>query len=193
MKPELKTACLAVIFFILAELVGMEAFIRFHRFTARDKPSYLETLMAEHVRMVSVPSDVKKVTNPRAATPQILKDAGMHWSMHCATCHGLDGKGDTPIGRGLYPKPPNMLSSIVQRRSDGELFYIINKGVRLTGMPAWEGEDSPEELWDLVSFIRQMPKMKPEEFQAIGKSMPEETEKGSGHAVHHHEAHAAKE
>jgi hypothetical protein len=81
-----------------------------------------------------------------------------------------------------------------QQKSDGELFYIISNGVRLTGMPAWEGEDSPEELWDLVSFIRHLPQLTPEELKqmkdmagggkesedgAAGKSEPNTGEKAA--------------
>ena len=59
--------------------------------------------------------------------------------------------------------------------ADGELFYIISNGVRLTGMPAWEEEDSPEEIWDLVSFIRRLPQRTPEELKEMKQSslMPE--------------------
>lgn len=42
-----------------------------------------------------------------------------------------------------------------------------SNGVRLTGMPAWEGEDSPEEIWDLVSFIRHLPQLSPEELKEM--------------------------
>lgn len=84
-----------------------------------------------------------------------------HWADHCAQCHGNDGRGQTPMGRNLYPKAPDMTLPATQRLSDGELFAIIKNGVRLSGMPAW-GDDSPSsdlQTWNLVHFIRHLPKL----------------------------------
>ena len=60
-----------------------------------------------------------------------------HFADHCASCHGNDGRGNTEMGRNLYPKAPDMRQSGTQHLSDGELYWIIENGVRLTGMPAW--------------------------------------------------------
>jgi len=56
-----------------------------------------------------------------------------------------------------------MRGSSTQGLSDGELFYIIENGVRLTGMPAWGGAGKPEESWKLVQFIRHLPALTPDE------------------------------
>jgi mono/diheme cytochrome c family protein len=82
-----------------------------------------------------------------------------HFADHCAVCHANDGSGDTEMGRGLYPRAPDMRRTATQALSDGALFYIIENGVRLTGMPAWgtgtaEGEQAS---WHLVQFIRHLP------------------------------------
>ena len=86
---------------------------------------------------------------------------------HCASCHGLDGGGNTVIGRNVYPPAPDMREAVTQDLSDGELYYIISNGVRFTGMPAWGGEDSPQEIWELVSFIRRLPSLSPEELKLM--------------------------
>ena len=72
-------------------------------------------------------------------------------------CHGRDAKGHTEMGANMYPKVPDLTSTEVQRRSDGALFYIIQNGIRWTGMPAWKNEHSPEDTWKLVAFIRKSP------------------------------------
>ncbi len=41
------------------------------------------------------------------------------------------------MGRNMYPPAPDMRLAETQQMTDGELFYIIQNGVRLTGMPAW--------------------------------------------------------
>ena len=88
-------------------------------------------------------------------------------------CHGNDGSGDTPIGRGLFPKPPNMRSPLTQSKSDGELFYIIENGIRLTGMPAWSVNGShAEESWALVAFIRTLPKLTADDLKQMEAMNP---------------------
>jgi mono/diheme cytochrome c family protein len=68
-----------------------------------------------------------------------------------------------------------------QNLTDGEIFYIISNGVRWTGMPAWKDEHEPEETWRLVSFIRHLPSLTPEELEQIEKASPEEHHPGEAH------------
>jgi mono/diheme cytochrome c family protein len=136
-------------------------------FGARGEPSKLETFIARNIRDMAIPADAKAMQNPVAFTAERRPGAEHHWMEHCSSCHALDGSGDTPIGRNLYPPPPDMRESLTQDLSDGELFHIIANGVRFTGMPAWGDEDSEEDIWDLVSFIRVLPTLTPEELQRI--------------------------
>lgn len=77
------------------------------------------------------------------------------------------------MGQSLYPPAPDMRGPGTQQLSDGELFYIIENGVRLTGMPAWghpgaDGTDS----WKLVHFIRHLPKLTFEERREMERLNP---------------------
>jgi mono/diheme cytochrome c family protein len=63
-----------------------------------------------------------------------------------------------------------------QELTDGELFYIIENGVRLTGMPAWGGAGKPEESWKLVHFIRHLPRISPEELAEMERMNPRSAE-----------------
>jgi mono/diheme cytochrome c family protein len=99
-----------------------------------------------------------------------LSEAVAHFADHCAICHANDGSGDSSIGKGLYPKPPDMRKAETQNLTDGELFYIIHNGVRLTGMPAFgeETSDKPDiDSWKLVHFIRHLPNITPEELEKM--------------------------
>jgi mono/diheme cytochrome c family protein len=162
-----KIVIITVFVVVLVEVLSVEIFIRAHRFTAKEKPSWLESTLAQHARNISVPSDARALTNPRAVSDEIMAEAREHWTEHCAVCHGIDGSGGTTVGRGMYPPAPDMKDPKTQQKSDGELFYIISNGVRLTGMPAWAGEDSPESIWDLVSFIRHLPQLTPKELKQM--------------------------
>ena len=129
-------AALVVLIVILAA-GGIYTTILIQRgFSARDNPSWVEAFAARIARSLAIPA-IYKMKNPYAATPENLREGEEHFADHCATCHANDGSGDTLFGRGLYPKPPDMRTSETQNKSDGELYYIIENGVRLSGMPAF--------------------------------------------------------
>jgi mono/diheme cytochrome c family protein len=128
------------------------------RIGARSAPSTLEARVARAARHWAIPADARARRNPVAVTATVLTDARAHFADHCAVCHGNDGRGDTPMGRNLYPRAPDMRLPATQAISDGELFYIIENGVRLTGMPAWGTgtAEGAEASWALVHFIRHL-------------------------------------
>ncbi len=165
-----------LLIFAIIALGGVLALVNVLRygFSARDEPTAIEAFVARRLRHLAVPRAARKMRNPIPLAPAILADARAHFADHCAVCHGNDGKGQTQIGRNLYPKAPDMASSATQLLSDGELFYIIKNGVRLTGMPAW-GEDNSEhdrESWKLVHFIRHLPEITPEEIEEMKEMNP---------------------
>jgi len=151
-----------------------------HGFSAQEKPSRLEEFLARHARKIATPADARRLRNPYPVTPESLAAARAHWVDHCATCHALDGSGNTVLGRNLYPPAPDMRAAYVQTLADGELYYIITNGVRFTGMPAWGGEHSSEETWQLVSFIRRLPSLSPEELKLM-EEQAQGQQPGRGH------------
>ena len=145
--------------------------------SARAVPSRLEAALARRARRLSVPSDAQHAKNPIAATPQNLREGRLHFADHCAICHANDGSGQTMFGLGLYPKPPDLRGQETQKLSDGEIFWIIENGVRFTGMPAFSGHGSAEEdSWRLVQFIRHLPHLTPEELAEMEQYNPKGVE-----------------
>jgi mono/diheme cytochrome c family protein len=167
----MKTVLLALLFAVLIVVVlfgGLYVYARGHGFSAREQPSWMERTMALNARKIATPADAKSLANPRQQqAAEMCAEADEHFVEHCSICHGIGGRGDTNIGRNLYPKAPDMSQPDTQQLSDGELYYIISNGIRLTGMPAWGSEDKPEAIWDLVSLIRRLPKLFPEELQRL--------------------------
>ena len=149
-----------------------------HGFSARDRPSALEGFVAGRVRSLSVPSSAVNARNPIVLTPEVLTEARAHFAGHCATCHANDGSGKTGMGQNLYPKAPDMRLPETQKLTDGEIYYIIHNGVRLTGMPAWGPEEGDDlDSWKLVHFIRHLPKITLEEtheMEALNPKSPSE-------------------
>ena len=107
--------------------------------------------------LLAIPAEADRQQNPLGGRAEVWREARDHYLDHCAVCHGRDARGNTDIGANMYPRVPDLTSAEVQRRSDGALFYIIQNGVRWTGMPAWKAEHSPEDTWRLVAFIRKAP------------------------------------
>jgi mono/diheme cytochrome c family protein len=127
--------------------------------SAKNPPGRIESRVARRVRSVAIPGAIRMRANPIPRTPDAVAAGMRHFADHCAVCHANDGSGDTEMGRGLYPRAPDMRTGSTQSLSDGELFYIIENGVRLTGMPAWGtgSAESEQASWKLVLFIRHLP------------------------------------
>lgn len=141
--------------------------------SARPAPSAFEEWGARKLRKLAVSGRYTAMKNPVAVDDATLKQAMEHWADHCATCHANDGSGQTTMGRNMYPRPPDMRGGRTQQMSDGEIYYVINQGIRLTGMPAWgEPGDDDRESWKLVAFIRKLPSLTPAEVQAMKAMNP---------------------
>lgn len=142
--------------------------------SARATPSAWETRLARQARHLLIPRADRARANPVERTPEALTRARRHFADHCASCHGNDGRGDTEMGRGLYPPAPDMALAATQDLSDGELAWIIDNGVRFTGMPAWgdSGHEDEAETWELVHFIRHLPELTAEETEDMERHNP---------------------
>ena len=147
--------------------------------STRAEPSRVETLTAALVRRLATPQALRSQPNPVEPTAAVIEQSLEHYADHCTPCHANDGSGDTAIGRSFYPKAPDMKASATQSLSDGELFSIIENGIRLTGMPAWgDGTSEGERAsWGLVHFIRKLPTLSAEEIdrmEALNPKTPAE-------------------
>jgi len=171
---------LGIVFVVVVALLTGLALIRQSRgFSTRDQPTAMESWAARKARDMAMPAGAKSKTNPVGNSPEVLEAARAHWADHCASCHANDGSGDTVVGKNLYPPAPDMRLPATQQLTDGELFYVIQNGIRLTGMPAWgTGTSSDglshdeEDSWKLVHFIRHLPQITLEEKKAMEKLNP---------------------
>jgi mono/diheme cytochrome c family protein len=162
---------------LLAAAITLVSTLRYG-FSAHDEPTRIEVAVARTMRHWAAPSDLRDRKNPIPLTTQVLAEARAHFADHCAACHGNDGKGQSGMGKQMYPKTPDMTLAATQHLSDGELFSIIENGVRLTGMPAF-GDGMAESAagsWTLVHFIRHLPKITPAEIAEMEKLNPKSPE-----------------
>jgi mono/diheme cytochrome c family protein len=138
-------------------------------FSAKPEPHPLEVVVARQVRHLAIPLEQRNAQNPIPLNPDVMKESLAHFADHCATCHANDGSGQTPIGKNVYPKAPDLRLADTQSMSDGEIFWVIHNGIRFTAMPAWGEGDAAEDKasWKLVHFIRHLPKLTPEELERM--------------------------
>ncbi len=177
MKPVLKAfLVLVAIGFAIGALVFIV--IGSRGISAKADPGLIESFVARTMRRFAIPRGDRHLKNPIALSQEVIAAGMLHYADHCAACHANDGSGDTEIGLGLYPKPPDMRLPATQSLTDGELFYIIENGIRLTGMPAW-GTGTPESAdgtWHLVHFIRKLPTLTPGEIARMEELNPKSAE-----------------
>lgn len=162
----LRDALLTLVILAVVVAVLGYLFIR-NGLSARTEPPAIEKAVAERLRSLAIPSGANRQANPFARDTKAWIEGGMHFQDHCAICHDENGSGRSEIGRNVYPKVPDMRLEDTQELSDGALYFIIQNGVRYTAMPGWSGEHTPEETWKLVSFIRKLPKLTPEELEQV--------------------------
>jgi mono/diheme cytochrome c family protein len=159
----------------VASLAGAGlVYLRSTGLSARADAGSVEVSMARRARSFTIPSSARARRNPIPQSPEVLAEGMSHYADHCATCHANDGSGETEIGQGLFPKAPDMRLAATQQMTDGELFYVIEHGIRFTGMPAWStgtaaGEES---TWHLVHFLRHLPQLTASELEAMKERNP---------------------
>ncbi len=155
-----RTLVIIVAVMLLGLVVAVAASFLHDGLSSRATPGKLETMVARKARRLALPANARLAQNPVLASAEELRDARLHFADHCAICHANDGSGKSVIGDGLYPKPPDLRLPETQNLTDGELFWIIENGVRFTGMPAFSngGEHGGTlDSWKLVHFIRHLP------------------------------------
>jgi hypothetical protein len=167
--------CGALAAVIVLAVVGVW---RLKGLSTRAQPTAIERVVARATRRLAVPRDGRRAANPISFSPEVWAESRAHFADHCATCHANDGSGQTEMGQRFYPKVPDMRLEETQELTDGELYWIIENGVRLTGMPAWgPGGGGDLDTWKLVHFIRRLKDLTPEqlaEMKALNPRSPAE-------------------
>ncbi|MGB3022991.1 MAG: cytochrome c [Methyloceanibacter sp.] len=104
------------------------------------------------------------------ADPQRIASGAGQYAEMCSGCHLAPGMARTEMSRGLYPRAPELRRG--SRADAAEDFWVVKHGVKATGMPAWGVTHNDKLLWDVVAFLRKLPKLSPDEYQATVKSAP---------------------
>jgi mono/diheme cytochrome c family protein len=168
-RPWLVAASVAGALLVLVAAVSVVIFAGIYNIAADMPHTQPIHWLLEELRDRSVAVRAKDIVVPKDLDEpkRISAGAGQYAEM-CSGCHLAPGMKRTEISRGLYPRPPEL-----RRESDltpAEQFWIIKHGVKMTGMPAWGTTHDDELLWDVVAFLRKLPELTAEQYQALVKS-----------------------
>jgi len=134
--------------------------------SATARPSRLEKAVARAALGMAV-----RARAPRGRTAPAdaasLERGRQAYQANCLVCHGVPGGEQSAIAVGLNPPVPDLAEPETQARTDGELFYLVTGGVRLTGMPGFERALPEQRRWELVGFLRALPKLSDEQLKAL--------------------------
>jgi mono/diheme cytochrome c family protein len=159
---------------VLVALAAVGLWIaRANGFSTRTPPTAVERVVMQGLHWLSVPRAARAAANPVAFSPEVWAQSRAHFADHCASCHANEGSGNTELGRGLFPRAPDMRLAQTQDKTDGELYWIIENGIRLTGMPAWgAGGGDDVDTWKLVHFVRRLKELTPEQLKEMAALNP---------------------
>lgn len=120
-------------------------------------PGRLEIVLAHQIKQ-KITVGGKKDVNPLAPAEDNIRAGQANFSHYCVACHGLDGQNTgVPFADRMSPPVPPLTSPAVQRYSDGQLKWVIENGIFPSGMPASKGILNEEEIWQIVTYIRNLP------------------------------------
>jgi mono/diheme cytochrome c family protein len=141
------------------------------------KPGLIERTLAPWALDRSVDQHAPAEKNPYTGNAPAIAIGLDHYRENCLMCHGAPEAKASELSRGLNPQAPSLAKE--SDTPDGELFWIVKHGLRMTPMPAFGPTHTDEEIWKIVAFIRHLPELSPQEREALREPPADED--------HHHD------
>jgi len=122
-----------------------------------DPPTAFEAHLANHAKHLVMVGN-KQERNPLSSAPETIAAGKEAFGHFCSACHGLDAqKTGVPFADRMSPPVPSLAAPEIQSYTDGQLKWVIDYGIRPSGMPGSRGILSDEEIWSIVQFLRHLP------------------------------------
>jgi len=132
---------------------------------ADDHHTRIVLTIIEQLRNRSIAVRAREIEVPNLTSPKTIAAGAQRYQELCIGCHLAPGLTKSDIRVGLYPHPPNL----AQEDADDaqRVFWIVKHGIKMSAMPAWGKSLNDDAIWNIVSFVRQMPTMTPEVYQQL--------------------------
>jgi mono/diheme cytochrome c family protein len=127
----------------------------------------LEQTLRSSVRMRA-----RAISPPALDAPELRERGLQCFIRHCISCHGAPGRAPEPHALALQPLPRPLTDAPIEWHPR-ELFWIARHGIRMSGMPAWQGRLADEDLWAIVAFLQELPLLTPAAYGARAAAAPE--------------------
>ena len=169
---------LVILLFLLCIYSGV------YNFAATEPHSVFAKWIFSTSKERSIIYHAKDITVPHLNNESMINTGFHHYKEMCVGCHGAPGVSPSEMSEGLNPEPPKLSEWKEELKQEElrEIFWVIKNGIKMTGMPAFGATHSDKEIWGIVSFLNQLPKLSPEEY----KAMVENTEKNDNGHDHRH-------
>jgi cytochrome c553 len=114
----------------------------------------------------SVATHTLGLTAPPLEDRRLAMMGAGQFDVACAPCHGSPGMDQPRVAGRMTPRPPD-LREAVRKFDPEELFYIVQHGIKFTGMPAWPARRRDDEVWAMVAFLRRLPGIDPRQYAEL--------------------------
>ncbi len=118
---------------------------------------------------------------PSAEYREVVGAGLSHYDGMCRFCHGAPGRAPYEFAKGLYPAAPPLTAEQVQERPDGELYWIIANGIKMTGMPAFGPTHERDDLMGILALVRLIPGLSAQEYAGMLRAAAPHGESGGHH------------
>jgi len=165
----MKNFILGIVFTIIVLCVGAYLIAEkgYISFQADQRPSHIEAKLAMGAVDASTDRHATEQKNPVPVTEENLVAGAKVYLDHCAGCHGVPSNPDGPFPKSFYPPVPEFFTDAPDM-PDYQNFYIIEHGIRWTGMPSWDHTLSEQQVWQTVAFLSNIEKLPPAAMQVLG-------------------------
>ncbi len=154
---------------LLAEVILMILFVNsglYNVSTMSPDPGFIHWIFS-HTSDNSAEHYSKGIAVPALTDSSMIAEGYQHYHEMCQVCHGGPGIERSPISKGLYPHPPNLMRSAKEMGAN-RLFWVAKNGIKSTGMPGFGKTHSDQQIWAIVAFLEKMKNMTPQEYAAMG-------------------------
>lgn len=172
---------------VILAILGTFAFVYCGAFNvAADEPHSRWFLwLVENVRERSVAIRAKELSVPDLEDADLISSGGADYNEMCTGCHLKPGMSNSELRQAMYPLPPDLTRR--RPRDPEETFWIIKHGIKMSGMPAWGATHDDRRMWAMVAFLRQLPRLTPEQYQILtARDEDADTQDGDASMGHAH-------